>query len=97
MKKMTRHVLPLLLALAMILSYGDPAFAQAGATDSPAQTAFSEASAQESSKALEMEDLDEAFQRLRSQMPGLPMPAFDRLYRQMPSWEQIRNTYKKEK
>ncbi len=46
---------------------------------------------------LEMEDLDEAFQRLRSQMPGLPMPAFDRLYRQMPSWEQIRNTYKKEK
>ena len=45
----------------------------------------------------EMEDLDMAFQRLRAQMHGLPMPAFDRLYRQMPSWEQIRNTYKKEK
>ena len=45
----------------------------------------------------EMEDLDEAFQRLRAQKPDLPMPAFDRLYRQMPSWEQIRNTYKKEK
>ena len=38
-----------------------------------------------------------AFQRLRAQVPGLPMPAFDRLYGQMPSWEQIRNTYKKEK
>ena len=45
----------------------------------------------------EMEDLDMAFQRLRAQMPGLPMPAFDRLYRQMPSWEQIRNAYIKEK
>lgn len=45
----------------------------------------------------EMEDLDEAFQRLRAQKPELPMPAFDRLYRQMPSWEQIRNTYKGEK
>ena len=46
---------------------------------------------------LEMEDLDEAFQRLRAQKPELPMPAFDRLYGQMPSWEQIRNTYIKEK
>lgn len=45
----------------------------------------------------EMEDLDRAFQRLRAQKPGLPMPAFDRLYGQMPSWEQIRSTYKKEK
>ena len=44
----------------------------------------------------EMEDLDTAFQYLRVQKPGLPMPAFDRLCRQMPSWEQIRNTYIKE-
>jgi len=41
----------------------------------------------------EMEDLDEAFQRLRAQKPELPMPAFDRLYGQMPSWERIRATY----
>ena len=44
----------------------------------------------------EMEDLDEAFQRLRAQKPELSMPAFDRLYSQMPSWEEIRNTYIKE-
>lgn len=42
----------------------------------------------------EMEDLDEAFQRLRARKPGLSMPAFDRLYGQMPSWERIQDMYK---
>jgi len=41
----------------------------------------------------EMEDLDTAFQQLRAKAAELPMPSFDRLYSQMPSWEQIRNTY----
>ena len=41
----------------------------------------------------EMEDLDTAFQQLRAKAAELPMPSFDRLYSQMPSWEQIRNMY----
>ena len=41
----------------------------------------------------EMEDLDGAFQRLRAQKPELPMPAFERLYGQMPSWEKVREAY----
>lgn len=41
----------------------------------------------------EMEDLDRAFQELRAQKPDFPMPHFDELYRMMPSWEEIRNTY----
>ena len=41
----------------------------------------------------EMEDLDKAFQRLRARKPDFPMPHFDELYRMMPSWEEIRNTY----
>ena len=41
----------------------------------------------------EMEDLDEAFQRLRTKKPDLPMPAFDHLHGQMPSWERIRVAY----
>ena len=41
----------------------------------------------------EMEDLDEAFQMLRAKKAGFPMPAFDRLKKMMPSWEQIRENY----
>ena len=41
----------------------------------------------------EMEDLDRAFQELRARQPDFPMPHFDRLYKMMPSWEEIRNTY----
>ena len=41
----------------------------------------------------EMEDLDKAFQELRAQKPDFPMPSFERLYSQMPPWEQIRLTY----
>ena len=41
----------------------------------------------------EMEDLDKAFQRLRARKPDFPMPHFDELYRMIPSWEEIRNTY----
>ena len=41
----------------------------------------------------EMEDLDTAFRQLRAKAAELPMPSFDRLYSQMPSWEQIRNMY----
>ena len=41
----------------------------------------------------EMEDLDRAFQQLRTKAPDLPMPSFDRLHGQMPSWEEVRNTY----
>ncbi len=41
----------------------------------------------------EMEDLDRAFQELRAKMPDFPMPHFDELYKMMPSWEEIRNTY----
>lgn len=41
----------------------------------------------------EMEDLDRAFQQLRAKAADLPMPSFDRLYGEMPSWEQIRNAY----
>lgn len=41
----------------------------------------------------EMEDLDRAFQELRAKKPDSPMPHFDELYKMMPSWEEIRNTY----
>jgi 2-dehydropantoate 2-reductase len=41
----------------------------------------------------EMEDLDRAFQALRAKKPDFPMPRFDELYKMMPSWEAIRNTY----
>ena len=41
----------------------------------------------------EMEDLDQAFQKLRERKPGFPMPCFDKLYDVMPSWEQIRDIY----
>ena len=41
----------------------------------------------------EMEDLDKAFQGLRARKPDFPMPHFDELYRMIPSWEEIRNTY----
>ena len=41
----------------------------------------------------EMEDLDRAFQELRARKPEYPMPHFDRLYKMMPSWEEIRKTY----
>ncbi|MBR2669225.1 MAG: ketopantoate reductase family protein [Solobacterium sp.] len=43
----------------------------------------------------EMEDLDEAFQSIRDRKPDYPMPDFDRLRAMMPSWDQIRQTYKK--
>ena len=42
----------------------------------------------------EMEDLDEAFMEIRSQSPEFPMPAFDSLKSMMPSWDQIRETYR---
>lgn len=41
----------------------------------------------------EMEDIDSAFQQLRSEKPDFPMPHFDHLYSEMPSWEQIRKSY----
>ena len=41
----------------------------------------------------EMEDLDRAFQKLRTEKPDFPMPHFDRLQRKMPSWDKIRLTY----
>ncbi len=41
----------------------------------------------------EMEDLDRAFQALRAKKPDFPMPRFDELYKMMPAWEAIRNTY----
>ena len=41
----------------------------------------------------EMEDLDKAFQELRARKPDFPMPHFDKLYKMMPSWEEIRNMY----
>lgn len=41
----------------------------------------------------EMEDLDRAFQALRAKKPDFPMPRFDELYKMMPTWEAIRNTY----
>ena len=41
----------------------------------------------------EMEDLDRAFQTLRTQKPEFPMPRFETLYNQMPSWEQINLKY----
>ena len=42
---------------------------------------------------VEMEDLDNAFQMLRKEREDFPMPYFDELYRMMPSWQQIRETY----
>lgn len=41
----------------------------------------------------EMEDLDKAFQALREEKPDFPMPAFDQLYKSMPSWDEIRLQY----
>ena len=41
----------------------------------------------------EMEDLDRAFMSIRKREPDFPMPAFDRLKKMMPSWEQIRENY----
>jgi 2-dehydropantoate 2-reductase len=41
----------------------------------------------------EMEDLDEAFLTIRTEVPEFPMPSFDRLRGMMPSWDQIRGTY----
>ena len=42
----------------------------------------------------EMEDLDGAFEMIREKMSDYPMPEFDRLRAMMPSWDQIRETYK---
>ena len=41
----------------------------------------------------EMEDLDEAFQTLRTKTAGVSMPAFDRLKAMTPPWDQIREKY----
>ena len=41
----------------------------------------------------EMEDLDQAFQKLRERKPDFPMPCFDNLYGLMPSWEMIWDIY----
>ena len=41
----------------------------------------------------EMEGLDRAFQKFRAEKPDVPMPHFDRLYSEMPSWEKNRVTY----
>ena len=41
----------------------------------------------------EMEDLDEAFLTIRTEVSEFPMPSFDRLRGMMPSWDQIRGTY----
>lgn len=43
----------------------------------------------------EMEDLDIEFQKIKEKRPDFPMPSFDKLYGMMPSWEQIRETYKR--
>ena len=42
----------------------------------------------------EMEDLDAAFGRIRSESPDFPMPCFDRLKAMMPAWDRIREIYK---
>lgn len=41
----------------------------------------------------EMEELDRAFRQIRNRKPDFPMPAFDRLYSAMPSWDRIRESY----
>lgn len=41
----------------------------------------------------EMEDINSAFQKLRAEKPDFPLPHFDQLYGEMPSWEQIRKNY----
>ena len=43
----------------------------------------------------EMEDLDEAFMKIRTMKPKYPMPSFERLRSLMPSWEVIHQTYGK--
>lgn len=43
----------------------------------------------------EMEDLDEAFMKVRAMKPEYPMPSFERLRSLMPSWEVIHQTYGK--
>ncbi len=43
----------------------------------------------------EMGDLDEAFQALRAEKSGFPMPDFDRLRRMMPPWDRVREIYKR--
>ena len=43
----------------------------------------------------EMEDLDEAFQTIRSKKPDVMMPSFDRLRSMMPTWDQIHEIYAK--
>lgn len=41
----------------------------------------------------EMEDLDSAFHELCFEKPNFPMPYFNKLYSEMPSWNQIRRIY----
>ena len=41
----------------------------------------------------EMEDLDDAFQKLRAQKPDFAMPSYDRLRNSMPAWAMIRERY----
>lgn len=41
----------------------------------------------------EMFDLHQAFMELRKKRPAYPMPSFDRLYAQMPSWQVIMHEY----
>ncbi len=41
----------------------------------------------------EMEDLDKEFQKLRKEKPDYPMPSYEKLYKMMPSWEEIRSEY----
>jgi 2-dehydropantoate 2-reductase len=43
----------------------------------------------------EMEDLDEAFQVLRTEKADFPTPDFDRLRRMMPPWDRVREIYKR--
>ena len=41
----------------------------------------------------EMEWLDICFERLRAEHPGCPVPVWDQLRGEMPSWEEIHRTY----
>lgn len=45
--------------------------------------------------ATEMEALDAAWEKLRLQTNGFPMPAWDKLRNSMPSWREIHQTYDK--
>lgn len=43
----------------------------------------------------EMQALDQAFRELRQRCPGLPMPAWDRLYGQMGGWDAVLSRWKR--